>query len=338
MYTRLLLLFSLIALRPISAVQAQVAAPTQGGEASVIRVTGTTMELEFGTSGSGQGRVVAMAPTPTGSPVPLMAANSQFYSGSTTYGRGNALGSGYVVYSGTGHSAIVTGLRPGTYYYITNAEYNVSGPNIAYNTFGSSVSTSTANVLQSPLPVELTSFAGRVGSRGAAVLQWNTASEHQSAYFAIERSDDGNTFAETARVEAAGTSTQSRAYQWEDPQRLTKLTYYRLRQADHDGTVHYSPMVALKPALGIVKQIEVYPNPSGGQEVQISLQGFEGEKIALHLIDITGREVWSRALTSAPTAQHFVPLSLPVGLATGVYTLTLSGSNALQQKRLIISN
>lgn len=125
------------------AAKAQIIAPTQGGEVGLRLVTATTMELSFGTRGTGQGRVVAIAAIPDGAPVPLAAADSTFYVGSPVYGQGSALGKGFIVYCGTGHTLTVTGLKPSTMYYITCAEFNTDSVRIKYNNRGSSIATST---------------------------------------------------------------------------------------------------------------------------------------------------------------------------------------------------
>lgn len=321
---------------------AQATAPVQGGEVSLVRATATTMELRFGTRGSGQGRVVAMAATATRLYVPLVAADGEFYAANTTYGQGSALGTGFIVYSGAGHSATITGLRPGTYYYITNAEYNIDGASIAYNTRGSSMSTATATapavaIAPTPLPVELTAFAGSVDARGAALLRWATATERNSAYFALERSADGKTFAEAGRMAAAGSSNSPLNYQWPDPQRLEQPTFYRLRQTDRDDAVHYSAVVLLTPPARLAQQLDVFPNPSAGQPVQLSLQGYESETLTLRIADPLGRLVLTQTLTPA-AAQYRAPLPLPAGLATGTYVLTLAGRGRAVQKRLVIAD
>ncbi|SFQ57465.1 T9SS type A sorting domain-containing protein [Hymenobacter arizonensis] len=319
--------------------QAQVVAPNRGGEVSIVDVTATTIELEFGTSGTGQGRVVAMAATPGGMPVPLVAANDQFYTGSAQFGQGSTLGSGHVVYSGTGHSAKVTGLRPGTYYYITNAEYNSDGTSIAYHTRGTSVSVATRNAPMAPLPVELAHFSGSVDERSLATLRWNTATERNSNYFGVERSSDGVTYSEVGPVLAAGFSTQARAYQWPDPKRLVQRTYYRLRQVDRDGTVKYSPVVALEPAPRLARALDVYPNPSAGQPIQLLAQSYEGEEIRLRITDTVGRVLVAQALTP-PDARYLTLLPLPAGIAPGSYILTLTSNITLTpiQKRFIVSH
>lgn len=314
---------------------AQVIAPSQGGEVGVVHTTATTMELSFGTTGTGQGRVVAIAEAPRGMPVALTAVNGQFYTAATCYGQGSPIGKGYVVYNGTGHSVVVSGLNPNTFYYVTNAEYNTDSNTIAYNTAGVSMSTATRSAA-TPLPVELTAFTGTVDAHNLATLRWATASERAAAYFALERSADGVTFAEVGRVAAGGTSTRALGYQYPDPQRLNSLTYYRLRQVDTDGKAQYSSVVTLTPSVLTAQSLQVYPNPSAGQEVQLLLQGYDGETVDVRLTDAVGRLVFTRNISLVGN-QYLTPLAAPQNLAAGSYILTLGGRANSIQKRITIS-
>ncbi|WP_157886784.1 T9SS type A sorting domain-containing protein [Hymenobacter sp. PAMC 26628] len=272
-------------------------------------------------------------------PVPLAPADSTFYTANTIYGQGTALGKGFVVYNGTGRSATITGLQPNTYYYITNAEYNTDGTSIAYNNRSSSMAISTRAVPVSPAPlaVELTAFAGTIDANSMALLQWSTATERNTSYFAVERSSDGVYFSEANRMAAAGTSSQSLAYHWPDSKRLTQPTYYRLRQVDLDGTVHYSSSIVLSPVPLLARRVEIYPNPSVGKPVQLLLQGFAGETLTLQIADALGRPISIQTLAPM-TAQSTTPLPLPTSLAAGTYFITLASSDGPVQKRLIVSN
>lgn len=318
---------------------AQVTAPSQGGSVSAIKVTATTMELKFGTGGTGQGRVVAIAPTGSSMWATLTPADNQFYSGANTYGQGSSLDQGYAVYSGDGNSVVITGLQPRTRYYVINAEYNTDGSTILYNTRGSSASivTSDAPKAIAPLPVELIAFTGTVDSRNTATLYWNTASERNSTYFALESSADGINFSEIGRITAAGQSSQSLSYKWSDPQRLARTTYYRLRQVDNDGTIYYSGIITLAPTPSVARLIDVFPNPSAGQAIQLLLQGYAGESLDLRVVDTMGRSVFAQTLTLV-NAYSTIPLLLPQGLASGAYVLTLAGNGKPVQKRITVSN
>lgn len=321
---------------------AQVAAPSQGGEVGLVLVTASTMELSFGTTGDGQGRVIAIAPTSGGMPVPLAATNNTFYTAAPLYGQGSPLGQGYVIYNGTGNSTTVTGLKPNTYYYITDSEYNTDGKSITYNTYGISMSVATraaSAAVAAPLPVELISFTGTVDTHSLATLHWGTATEQHTAYFALERSADGTTFTEIGQTAAAGTSSLPLTYEWLDKQPLKAMTYYRLRQVDQDGSAHYSQILALLPtaSVSIMQSVDVYPNPSAGKTIQLLLQGYSGELFQLHLIDALGRTVMTQALTPAES-HYLIPLALPQGIASGTYVLTLAGNGNPIQKRIVVSD
>ena len=337
---RVHLLLSLLALFFIKTgtALAQVTAPSQGGAVGVTRVTATTMELLFGTTGNGQGRVVAIAPAPGWRTVQLAPVDGTSYLADAEYGRGATMGKGFVVYNGTGHSALITGLQPSTVYYLANAEYNTDGTAVLYNVQSSSLILSTpaaprpAAVAPAPLPVVLTSFTGEVNARSFATLHWTTATEQNTAYFALERSTDGSTFTEAGQLSARGSSNQPTIYAWADPQSLTYATYYRLRQVDHDGSARYSSILLLAPRLA--RSVDVFPSPSTGQVVQVRLQGFEHEILTLSLTDALGRQVFQQILTP-PTANHQIPL--PANLATGTYFLTLNGNGNPLRKHLILS-
>jgi hypothetical protein len=341
LYSLLLLLGIAFGL-PAQTVLAQVVAPTRGGEVSAIRITATTMELSFGTTGTGQGRVIAMALSPAGRSVPLAAVDGQFYKASSVYAKGDVLGKGYAVYNGTDSTITVTGLSPSTSYYITDAEYNTDGTTIAYNTRGTSTVLTTTNApitpstIPTPLPVELTSFTGTV-TQSLVTLHWATASERNTAYFALERSTDGVSFLEAGRVAAANNSSQSLPYEWTDIQRLVCPTYYRLRQVDHDGTTYYSNVIILAPTFAKVRSIEVYPNPSAGQTMNLLLNGYDGEMLTLHLTDALGRSVLAQTFNPVAT-KHLAPLALPQSLCLGTYILTLTSNGSQVKKRITISN
>ena len=187
-----------------------------------------------------------------------------------------------------------------------------------------------------PLPVALVRFRATLQNAQEAVLRWTTATERNSAYFAVERSRDGQTFAEAGRVAAAGASTQARTYEWRDPAPLTGRTYYRLRQVDTDQRTAFSPVETLTPGAREAAQAHVYPNPSVGRTVtRLALRGLAQEPVTVQVVDAVGRVVATQQVV--PSAyQVDVPLSLPATLPGGIYAVSVRSSARVWTSRLLV--
>jgi alpha-tubulin suppressor-like RCC1 family protein len=200
---------------------------------------------------------------------------------------------------------------------IFSAGYNGEGE------LGDGTTTNSPTFLrsQAPLPVQLSAFTAQAAGPAAVLLAWVTASEVNSAYFAVERSLDGINFSEVARQPAAGTSAIARTYSYRDATLPAgaSILYYRLRQVDRDGTTAYSPVrpVALAGAAGLA----LYPNPA--QPGTTHTGAVPGA--AVQVLDGLGRLV----LTTQADATGAAPLALPPGLAPGVY-LVRTGPQALR--------
>ena len=112
-----------------------------------------------------------------------------------------------------------------------------------------------------PLPVELTSFSARALAQSVQ-LDWETASELNNDFFAIERSQDAEIWEDIAIIKGAGTTAQATVYQAFDDRPLGGRTFYRLRQTDFDGQFAHSPIVGVE--FNGTLAIRVFPNPSRG--------------------------------------------------------------------------
>jgi hypothetical protein len=76
----------------------------------------------------------------------------------------------------------------------------------------------------------------------------------------------------------------------------------------------------------------VYPNPSQGI-FQVVLEGLQGERVALEVVDAQGRMVWSEQLGQrAGTLQTTMDLQ---GLSSGLYHLIITADNIRQHAQLL---
>lgn len=159
-----------------------------------------------------------------------------------------------------------------------------------------------------PLPVRLVAFAATRTAAGPVALAWTTATELRSDRFEVERSLDGQAFAQVVTVPAQGTSAQATSYAARDVAAPAGARYYRLKLVDTDGTFAYSPTVVVGSGPG--SELVLSPNPARDQ-----LTFYTELPTAYAVRSVLGQEV--RAGITAPG-----PTQLDVaGLASGVYLL-----------------
>lgn len=145
----------------------------------------------------------------------------------------------------------------------------------------------TINPVQTPLPVELIYFSAEAFDSHSVHLKWATATERNSAFFDVERSLDGKNWEKVVSVEAAGWSSQKIEYEAMDAHPYQNTSYYRLKKADLDGSITFSP----NRAVGMKsnpKEVIVFPNPTWSI---ISIQGVNIVPEEMKLFNSLGMEI-----------------------------------------------
>ncbi len=138
------------------------------------------------------------------------------------------------------------------------------------------------NVTASPcvarsLPVDLLHFTA-LAMEGAVRLDWATAREVDNEQFIVERSKTGRDFTPLGRV-PAGSGT----YAFVDADPFPGESFYRLRQADFDGTETLYGPVSVRLDSGVIR---LYPNPVTHR---LHLTGEVGQDELLELYHSDGR-------------------------------------------------
>lgn len=149
-----------------------------------------------------------------------------------------------------------------------------------------------ANSGFSALPLQLVAFKGLLQGSDA-LLQWETATETNTARFEVERSTDGIGFQKIGTVAAAGTSSANASYAYTDKGAAllpTNTIYYRLRTVDKDGKVSYSQVAAIRlPRNG---DVMVFPNPVK-EKVTVRISNMAAKNVTVQVSDVQGRVVYS---------------------------------------------
>ncbi len=136
------------------------------------------------------------------------------------------------------------------------------------------------------MPVTLLNFTSALLNK-TVKLQWQTATEINSNYFVIERSSDGINFSGIGKVNAAGNSNSLKQYSFLDNNPLS-VNYYRLKEADFNGSVSYSKILQVNmpqsQALNIIGNpvqhvLQLQINASSSQTNYLSIFDFSGRRL-----------------------------------------------------------
>ncbi|MDC1244231.1 hypothetical protein N8Z79_02115 [Crocinitomicaceae bacterium] len=211
-------------------------------------------------------------------------------------------------------------LEQGSAFIFASSNYMVWGDLTSFSIFGGVGGTGE------PLPVELLSFSGDCQD-GASVLKWSTASEHNSSYFDVEKSDNGFDWEIIHSEDAAGISTSLIEYEFVDVNKFYNTTYYRLNQFDIDGVNHYYGPIEV--SCEERSRLITFPNPSDASfNLLINDQRFIG-KVDMKILDAHGKLVGFKELnvldgmnvfpwyeTSLEEGMYFILLDTPTNNVT----------------------
>lgn len=192
-----------------------------------------------------------------------------------------------------------------------------------------SLTTTCSNVL----PVELTNFDVQKLGDDQSLIFWQTVSELDNDYFAVERSADGLKFQEIGRVQGAGTTTETLNYEFVDKKPIQGNNYYRLRQVDLDGAFTYSEIKALYfsdvPKFGI----SIFPNPATNL-INIRLgDDIEGDRVDVEMYNNVGQMVTSRRLSAESGGAIIQTSSYP----SGVYIVVAKSNGKVTKETIVIA-
>lgn len=188
---------------------------------------------------------------------------------------------------GTGSGTLTTGAA-----IVTASERSLS-----YTTLATAATAPEAYYTKSsnqvmPLPLRLTGFSGRAVDCSAR-LSWTTAGESGMHYFDLQKSTDGRSFEQLARIAAKGDNSR---YAYTDEAAIAGNRYYRLRIVSGDGMEAYSNTVFLNVDCARPQEMTVSPNPVNNK---VTVSGVNAGH-ELYITDVSGRVMTTVMTGNAP--------------------------------------
>ena len=211
-------------------------------------------------------------------------------------------------------------VEQGSAFIFASSNYMVWGDLTSFSVFGGAGGTGE------PLPVELLSFSGECQNQ-TSVLNWSTASEYNSAYFDIEKSENGFDWEVIHSVDAAGFSSSLVEYQYVDLNKFYNTSYYRLNQFDIDGrNEYYGP---IEVSCEEQSRLMTFPNPSDASfsllindprflgEVNIKIFDAHGKIVGFKELNVLeGVNVYPWYGNSLEEGMYFISLETPLNNVT----------------------
>ncbi len=175
------------------------------------------------------------------------------------------------------------------------------------------------------LPITYTKFTA-AQSQQYITLNWQTATELNNRYFAVERSSNATNYTSIAQLNSAGTGSVVHDYFYTDKLPLQGNNYYRLKQTDADGKYTYSKTVNiayLKPGA-----IQLYPNPA---KDKLTVKGLNAAiSNTIFVLDVQGKTLLQ--FTAKAAAYTFSVSSL----ASGTYMIRVKNDNGIDTEKFVI--
>jgi hypothetical protein len=174
------------------------------------------------------------------------------------------------------------------------------------------------------LPVELISFNATCSDEGI-LINWKTASEHNSSHFTLEKSRDGEDWTQIYTEQTAGNSNQLITYNFTDIKSINGLNYYRLQQYDLDGVYETFGPISVDCLTENSGYFSVFPNPSSTLfSVMLNNDLLIGDATLL-IKNKLDKEVYVKSIKVEPGINLYSIDKLD--LSAGVYYISIVNNN-----------
>lgn len=138
----------------------------------------------------------------------------------------------------------------------------------------------------STLPVSLINFTAKKNNRSVDLL-WISAEESDMSHYEVQRSADGRNFSTLESLSSRNSAAPS-TYTATDNQPLNRISYYRLKMVENNGTFSYSKIVAVQSATGSL--VTLYPNP-WKKGTTLNISNPNNEMLTVYFMNSTGQQV-----------------------------------------------
>ncbi len=199
-----------------------------------------------------------------------------------------------------------------------------------------------------PLPIQLASFTATLQNNNQVRLNWTTLTETNNFGFEVEKSLEGTQNfhrIEGSFIPGHGTTLEPHYYSYVDVTTSPGTWYYRLKQIDLDGTVHYTEPIRISVLTEVGENgkrtptefalDQNYPNPFNPSTV-IKYEVARESRVTLEVFNLIGQTVGT-IVDEVKPAGFYTHAFNASGLTSGVYMYKLAaGGRSFTRKMVLI--
>jgi hypothetical protein len=199
--------------------------------------------------------------------------------------------------------------------------------------------TTPENIIDTPLPVELTSFTSKL-INDKVQLNWSTKTEVNNYGFDVERKlyakgQTSDVWEKIGFVEGNGNSNSPKEYSYADINPIGGSKFnYRLKQIDNDGQFEYSDVVEVENVPTEFTLYQNYPNPFN-PTTKIRYQLPKESNVTIKIYDVLGSEVATLLNENKEAGVYEVEFNVD-NLSSGTYIYKINADNFVQTKKMVL--
>lgn len=182
-----------------------------------------------------------------------------------------------------------------------------------------------ANGTSGTLPLHVLSLSANRNSNGA-VVKWEVNESEEIETFELQRSLDRVNFSTIDTIDPVQHQKQYSINDYSSEAKSTTV-YYRIKETDKQGSVHYSSIVSLPLKQGKTA-LSLYPNPVQHNLIVAGYAAVNGQLI-IQITDAAGKQVYQERW-NASAGNYSRPVQIET-LAPGIYSLSIISKLDRQQ-------
>ena len=182
------------------------------------------------------------------------------------------------------------------------------------------------------LPVVLTDFSAKLSTSSSVLVQWKTSAELNFDYFVVEKSTNGQSFSEAARLSSKGSANVESNYSLTDELPENGINYYRLKMIDKDGTFSYSKVVNVSVKNTSAHSLAISSATLKTGQLDLNISSLKMQSSNIFIVDANGKKILNTVLTLVKGNNN---LNRTIYLPKGVYYARLTTDNEQITKAII---